>query len=374
VKGAPHNRWFGWLSLVIVAGYFVVGLWPFDFRPANRISWLPNHSGLQFAPYGMAYDPTGLSAVPESGGKTRTTANFTVELWLEAQREPANDVFDILTIHNRRLPFDFIIGQWKQDFLLRATTQPRQPAGKIPEVGLDNVLSEGKALCFTIRGDNTGTDFYRDGAVAARFPQFVLQADALDGQLILGNDASGKNSWTGRLLGSALYHRALDPAEITRHYALWTQGRARQLAKTPGLTALYLFNEGAGQWVQDSSGNHHDVIIPAVFRPIQRDFLIPPWKDLSYRRPDYSDIVVNILGFMPFGFCFFLHRCLLEPRQWAANVWRVILAGAMVSLTIETIQVWLPDRVSSTTDLLTNTAGTLLGVVLAMAVRTKVYR
>jgi hypothetical protein len=369
VKSIPCDKWFGWLSLMIVVGYFVVGLWPFDFLLPNRINWLTDHPGLQFAPYGSAYEPTSLSAVPGSGGAAGTAAHFTVELWLEAQHEPANNVFDILTIHNRCLPFDFVIGQWKQDLLLRATLQTRQSTSKIPEVGLDNGIPAGKTGFFTIRSDVAGTDFYQDGIGVAHFPRFVLNAEALDGQLILGNDASGKNSWTGRLFGLALYNRALDATEVARHYLLWTQGHTHQLARSPGLTALYFFNEGAGQWVQDSSGNHHDVIIPANFRPVQRDLLIPPWKDLSYYRPDYPDIVVNILGFIPFGFCFFLHRCLREPRQRMANALLVVLSGMTVSLTIEVIQAWLPNRVSSMTDLLTNTAGTLLGVVLAILIR-----
>jgi len=372
VKDVPYLRWSGWLSLMIVAGYFVVGLWPFDFHPTNRVSWLTGRPGLQFAPYGMAYATGLLSALHESGGSTPAAAKFTVELWLEAQPEPASDVFDIMSIHNPQLPFDFVLGQWKQDFLLRATTRHPGQTGKIPEVGVDNALVAGMAQCFTVCGDGTGTDFYLDGTVAGHFPQFVLNGEALDGQLILGNNASGKNSWTGRLLGLAVYHRALNPAEIARHCMLWKQGHARQLTTTPGLTAFYLFDEAAGQLARDSSGNHRDVIIPAGFRPIQRDFLIPPWKDLSYYRPDYADIAVNILGFAPFGFCFFLHRCRLQPGTWVANTLVVVLTGATVSLTIEIIQAWLPNRTSSTTDVLTNTAGTLLGVVLALAARTRI--
>jgi len=93
---------------------------------------------------------------------------------------------------------------------------------------------------------------------------------------------------------------------------------------------------------------------------------------MSYARPDYSDMVVNILGFVPFGFCFYLHRWSLRPNQRATNALLVVLTGAAVSLTIEIIQAWLPNRVSSISDVLTNAAGTLLGVALAIAIQSKV--
>ncbi len=369
MKAFPHDKWFGWLSLMMVAGYFVVGLWPFEFHPANRVSWFADPPGLHFEPYGIAYDPTPL---PAPNDTARSSANFTVELWLEAQHEPVNNVFDILTIHNRHLPLDFTLYQWRRDFILQATTQPPQPAGSRSEAGVDDMLSEHTVQFITVRGDAAGTDFYLNGLAAGHFPQFVASPEALDGQLILGNNASGKHSWTGRLLGLALYRRALDAAEIARHSALWTYGRAGQLTNAPGLTALYLFDEGPGQQPGDSSGNHHRIIIPAIFEPVHKEFLISPWRDIAYNRPDYSDIAVNIFGFVPFGFCFLLHRHRLKPNQRAANALLVVLAGAAVSLAIELIQAWLPNRTSSVTDLLTNTTGTLLGMVLALAIQSKV--
>ncbi len=374
MKGIPHDRWFGRLSLVIVAGYFIVGLWPFDFRPSNRVNWLSGHPGLHFEPYGIAYDPASLPASAGLSGTASQSANFTVELWIETHREPANNVFNIVTVHNPRLPLDFVLGQWKQDFLLRATLQHPQPADAIREVGMDDVLPEQQARFITVRSDGAGTDFYLDGSAAGHFPQFVLNARALDGHLILGNSASGKNSWTGQMFGLALYNRALNAAEIARDHALWTQGRARQLVNAPGLAALYLFDEGRGQLSKDSSGNRHRVIIPIVFEPIHREFLLAPWKDISYNRPDYSDIAINVLGFVPFGFCFFLHRHALGPRRLLTNALLVVLAGVAVSLTIEVIQAWLPNRTSSMNDLLTDTAGMLFGVALALSIRSKVAK
>jgi len=368
----PHDRWLGWLSLAIVVGYLVVGLWPFDFRPHNRVHWLGNYPGLHFEPYSIAYDPAPLPAPPKLGAIPGMSANFTVELWVATRREPANNVFGIVTIHDPRLPLDFVLGQWKQDFLLRGTTTHPQPADTIREVGVYDALPNQKARFITVRSDGAGTDFYMDGAVAGHFPQFTLNARALDGQLILGNIASGKAPWTGWLFGLALYYRALNPTEIAWHRALWTRGRARQLMRVPGLTALYLFDEGRGQQANDYSGNGHHVIIPGVFHPVHRDLLIPPWKDLSYNRPDYSDIAINVLGFLPFGFCFFLYRHARRPHRLVTNALLVVLAGLAISLTIEVTQAWLPSRTSSITDLMTDTAGALLGVALALAVRHKV--
>ena len=71
-------------------------------------------------------------------------------------------------------------------------------------------------------------------------------------------------------------------------------------------------------------------------------------------------------------FCLFLHRRRVEGASRFADALFVIVTGGAISLTIETIQVWLPNRVSSMTDLLGNTAGTLLGVLVALAIRPKV--
>ncbi len=370
MKVISDFKWFGWLSLAIVAGYFIVGWWPFAFRPPNHVSWLVDRTGLQFETSGVAYDPAPLPAQALNGGAGQS-ANFTVELWAETAREPANNVFNLLTIHNRQLPSDFVLCQWKRELLLRATTTRPPPPHKINEVGPGDALPAGKSRFITVRGDDAGTDFFLDGLPAKQFPQFVLKPENLDGQLILGDDVSGKHAWNGRLFGLAIYNRALDAEEIARHSALWTQNRAGQLTNAPGLTALYLFDERGGRRAEDASGNRHHVVIPGIYQVVQKKFLSAPWNDLAHGQPDYSDIVVNVLGFMPFGFCFFLHRRSVRPDRRAANFWLVILTGAAVSLTIELVQAWLPNRDSSMTDLLTNIFGTLLGVLLARAVRTK---
>ena len=74
------------------------------------------------------------------------------------------------------------------------------------------------------------------------------------------------------------------------------------------------------------------------------------------------DVMVNIVGYMPFGTLIVLA---LHPR--VRGVWAVAVAavvGLLVSGTMEVVQNYLPSRVPSSLDLLTNAGGCLAGAVL----------
>lgn len=74
------------------------------------------------------------------------------------------------------------------------------------------------------------------------------------------------------------------------------------------------------------------------------------------------DVMVNIVGYMPFGILIVLA---LHPRVrglWAVAIAAVI--GLLVSGTMEVVQNYLPSRVPSSLDLLTNAGGCLAGAVL----------
>jgi glycopeptide antibiotics resistance protein len=96
--------------------------------------------------------------------------------------------------------------------------------------------------------------------------------------------------------------------------------------------------------------------------------LVPPWTDFSPNLSGLRDVLINILGFAPFGFCVLLYCQLAARERPILNAVLTVCAGAAVSLLIELIQVWLPIRVSSATDLVCNILGTLLGVLLARIV------
>jgi VanZ family protein len=216
-----------------------------------------------------------------------------------------------------------------------------------------------------VTADPAGTAFYLDGNLLLRRPGFVLSASRLKGHLILGDAAEGGHAWAGQLFGLAWFHRALDAAEIARHQALWTNHQANQLATATGLSALYLFDEGSGQWVLDRSPKGRRLWIPERYRVLEKTVLAPPWGSTPLQWSDVDDILINILGFVPFGFMVYSHRRLTRPNSRTWNVLWAVAAGTAISLAIELIQVWLPNRSSSATDLASDTLGTLIGVLIA---------
>ncbi|MFF2494230.1 VanZ family protein [Agromyces sp. NPDC058064] len=75
-----------------------------------------------------------------------------------------------------------------------------------------------------------------------------------------------------------------------------------------------------------------------------------------------AEIAFNVALFIPVGV---LAALLLPRRAWPL----AFVAGFAFTTVIELIQVPEPDRISDPRDLVMNTAGTVLGVVLVMAAR-----
>jgi VanZ family protein len=77
------------------------------------------------------------------------------------------------------------------------------------------------------------------------------------------------------------------------------------------------------------------------------------------------DVMVNIVGYMPLGVLMVLSLHPLVRRAWA--VLAAGVGGILVSGTMEVVQNYLPSRVPSNLDLLTNSVGCLAGAVLGLA-------
>lgn len=73
-------------------------------------------------------------------------------------------------------------------------------------------------------------------------------------------------------------------------------------------------------------------------------------------------VAANVAMFVPFGVL------ALTAYRWM-RVWSATLAGLVTSGIIEVVQLFLPTRFATVSDVIANTAGALLGAVLVAAVR-----
>ena len=95
---------------------------------------------------------------------------------------------------------------------------------------------------------------------------------------------------------------------------------------------------------------------------------ISPLHFLTAPFPKYwtgFDVGINMLGYAPLGFLLALSALRSRRVAWAVSV--AVLGAALLSLTMETLQSYLPSRVSSNVDLLLNTLGAWLGACCAWA-------
>ena len=99
-----------------------------------------------------------------------------------------------------------------------------------------------------------------------------------------------------------------------------------------------------------------------------RDQGISPLHFLNEPLPKYwtgFDVGVNLLGYAPLGFLLALSALRSRRVSWAVSV--AVLSAFLLSLTMESLQSYLPTRVSSNVDLALNTVGAWLGACCAWA-------
>ena len=108
-----------------------------------------------------------------------------------------------------------------------------------------------------------------------------------------------------------------------------------------------------------------DLTIPAHYFILHPPFLRSPWRRYRPNWSYWQDVTLNIAGFVPFGLCVCVYLSLTRVRHPGAIT---VILGLLVSLGIELLQTFLPTRFSDATDVITNTLGTTIGVMVCQAV------
>lgn len=222
-------------------------------------------------------------------------------------------------------------------------------------------LREHKPAFITVTSGPRGTSVYVDGVLSNRSARFLFSRDAFDGRLIVADSPWESDSFQGTIRGLAIYGAELSAAAAKRHFESWTQRGRPDAAPEDRNVALYLLDEAGGDLVHNRAAPRGDLRIPRVYSVVDKYFLEPLWKEFDFSGNYWSGIVKNVVGFFPVGFFFYPFLVSLPIRRAASLT---VVCGALLSVMIELFQALLPTRDSGTTDILTNTLGTWIGVVL----------
>ncbi len=144
-------------------------------------------------------------------------------------------------------------------------------------------------------------------------------------------------------------------------YRSWTN-QAKPPESPRKADSWYLFNEHSGRLIRDYGTSGIDLQIPERYVVVLQLLLENPLRAFEPNRGYVEDLVINLVGFAPFGVTLYAFLFACGRRRYVGST--VVIAGLLASLTIETLQSYLPTRDSDLTDVLTNTLGTCLGVYL----------
>ena len=86
-----------------------------------------------------------------------------------------------------------------------------------------------------------------------------------------------------------------------------------------------------------------------------------PFFNRDGSRPPIPDMIQNVIFFLPFGFLGYFS---FRRHSWIGYL-AIVTAGMTLSFTVETLQLTTLYRITSPTDVATNTIGTILGLLIA---------
>lgn len=250
--------------------------------------------------------------------------------------------------------FNFMVGQyWGQlvfemrTGLNRVNTRIRvpKPFEQSREVRLA-VVYDGKRLSAYIGGQrkaDTGLSGFDNSSWTAESP------------LVLGSGTNGKFPWSGTLYSLAILNHAVPETALRNHDSL--------LAILSPAVRYSFDRRGENTVIDHGTGDPATLTIPMRFEPYTRSVLLAP-KVYWLPFPLYIDFIGNVLVFVPIGFLLMV----MLSRHFRNPIGAIVAAVFMafvLSLGIELLQSFLPSRWSTLMDLLANTLGAGVGVLLS---------
>ncbi len=350
------SKLLGALCFAVLCITLYLGLSPFH-SPRNSVAWLNGANGVAFGRYGTILCRGSLS----TAGSHRD-AGGSIEMWVQPDRWTRST---LMALYRPEKSLLFTLGQSLTDLEVRAEevddSKQRIKGHFYVRGALGAALRQKKPVFLTVTSGPRETIVYLDGFPVTGAPGFRIPDGAITGRLIVGDTPWQPNSFRGQIRGVAIYDLELSGTQVFRHYRTWTDNGRPDIDRSERNLALYLFEEHHGNVIRNYAAPSGNLYIPDRYSVVDKISLEPFWTEFDFSRSYWSGNLKNIVGFIPAGFCFLAYFTIARPVKRAVLL--TIILGALVSLTIEIGQAFLPTRDSGTTDIVTNTFGTYIGVL-----------
>jgi hypothetical protein len=345
---------------LMIVGILVAGLWPFDFKPTNDVKAVL-HGGLRTYGYGQI-----LSSRPWRMGEPK--GQFSVELWFQPAAIGYGYDSSVLSLSDAGA-VNFAIGQSGRDLYAAVLSPNENGLAVLRKLWIDGACGASRPLFVTVASSDENATVYLDGHPSRSF-SLPVSAKTLSGTILLGHTPVGDQPWSGDLIGMSLYDRKLSAEEVTHHVDLWSERQTSELNQD-GAIGLYDFRSASVDSVRNLGRRGPDLVIPKKFHA--RDKSILGWPAI-WNRSSVVDAIVNVAGFMPLGFLWVIASGELSRKSVRRVSITAVSIAAALSLSIELLQVYLPSRDSSLSDLLTNILGAAMGAGFGVVLRIRGQR
>jgi VanZ family protein len=348
----------GAICLAVLCIILSLGLWPFH-APRNEVTWLKDSNGLSFGRSGTVISSDILNL-------TDSQDETCCSLEILAQPHPYQNSATLLAFYRPENPYQLRLNQSLVDFKLQAVIPNEPDHAAQANLLVPEVFRHATPAFITVTSGRDGTAVYVAGSLAGTVP-FRIPKKAFTGRILLGDSPLRPDGWNGQIRGLAIYDSELTARQVFRHYDTWTKNGYPEVGEGERPIAQYLFDEHSGRVVHSKLKPGVDLHVPEKYLVVDKLFMEPFWQEFNMSREYWMAVLKNIVGFVPLGFCFYPY---LSARQDKWAILLTIVVGAIVSLTIEILQGFLPTRDSGMTDVITNTLGTGIGVLLYRQVHT----
>jgi|GEM_PF-4136770 len=353
------------VTVLLVTLFF--GLKPKGFRFFNQVKRLDGETGILFYNIGSVHGEKRLEEIGISD-----TMCIIMKL---SSNLPRRGLMRIASVVGRGGHELVTIDQWKNGIEVSLWNKAHRRRMVVKK---SDVFQKDSASIIAVNVVGTTVEILGDSMHAAK--KFVeddtfLYAFPGSGQLLLGLSSTGRNPWRGSMYGLALYKRAVTAAEMNETNRRLAEGRPFGSTVPPMATALFDFSEQSGRFVYDHSGNGWNLVISAYPKIFRYDMpeVIPNFRNLHKRRMRRSmafDTIINFIGFLPFGCCFFLFFSIFAQTGRRA-VFITMICAVVVSAGIEFFQIFIPTRSPQLIDIVLNVSAAWTGAVTVKKLRKK---